>query len=80
MQYVRSMNTSAREKDKAGAVIEALVVKNCCDVDRCNLMKQLLETAHTSKPGNGKLILEYFHNIKEVLTIKLLFVSFFLQF
>lgn len=56
MQYVRSMNTSSREKDKGGAVIEALVLKKCCDVDRCDLMKQLLETAHTSKPGNGKLI------------------------
>lgn len=66
MQCVRSMNTSAREKDKAGAVIEALVLKNCCDVDRCDLMKQLLETAHTSKPGNGKPILRYFHNNESV--------------
>lgn len=49
------MHTSAREKDKAGAVIETLVVKNCCDdVDRIFLMDELLKVAQLSKPGTGK--------------------------
>ncbi|XP_055310881.1 DNA-dependent protein kinase catalytic subunit-like [Sitodiplosis mosellana] len=52
LQYVRSMQTSAREKDKAGAVIEALVLKNCCDsIDRIYLMSELLKIAQLSKPG-----------------------------
>lgn len=59
------MHTSAREKDKAGAVIEALVLKNCCDsVDRCYLMGELLKVAQLSKPGTGK------QNIHNIINIK----------
>lgn len=49
------MQTGAREKEKAGAVIETLVLKNCCDdVDRIYLMSELLKVAQLSKPGTGK--------------------------
>lgn len=48
------MQTSAHEKEKAGAVIEMLVSENCCDsVDRCYLMRELLKVAELSKPGIG---------------------------
>lgn len=49
------MQAGAREKDKAGAVIETLVHKNCCDdVDRIYLMSELLTVAQLSKPGTGE--------------------------
>lgn len=55
MQYIRSMQALARQKEKAGAVIEALVTENCCDsVDRCYLMAELLKVAQMLKPGIGK--------------------------
>lgn len=48
------MQTSAREKEKAGAVIEILVSENCCDaVDRIYLMTELLRVAQLSTPGIG---------------------------
>lgn len=50
------MHSGAREKDKAGAVIETLVLKNCCDnVDRHYLMSDLLKAAESSKTGTGKI-------------------------
>lgn len=48
------MHTSARESEKAGAVIEKLISKNCCEpVDRCYLMSELLKIAQLSTPGTG---------------------------
>lgn len=48
------MHSGAREKDKAGAVIETLVLKNCCDdVDRNYLMSELVKAAESSKTGTG---------------------------
>lgn len=55
LQYIRSMQTSAREKEKAGAVIETLVIENCCDsVDRSYLMKELIAIVSSLKAGTGK--------------------------
>lgn len=49
------MQTSAREKEKAGAVIETLVIENCCDsVDRSYLMKELIAIVSSLKAGTGK--------------------------
>lgn len=53
------MQSGAREKDKAGAVIESLVLKKCCDdVDRRYLMTELIKAAESSKPGTG--MIKYF--------------------
>ena len=72
------MHTSAREKDKAGAVIEALVLKNCCDsVDRKYLMDELLKVAQVSQTGTGKSIrLVLFHiHYNELMVPFILFSS-----
>lgn len=53
---MRSMQTSAKEREKAATVIEQLVVKNCCDeVDRRYLMSELLKIVQMLQPGIGKL-------------------------
>lgn len=54
MQYIRSMQTSAKEKEKAVAVIERFVVNKCCDsIDRRYVMEGLLNIEKLLKPGIG---------------------------
>lgn len=54
MQYIRSMQASAKEKEKAVAVIETFVVKKCCDsVERRIVMEGLLSIEKMLKPGIG---------------------------
>lgn len=53
-QYIRSMQTSSKEKEKAVAVIEQFVVKKCCDIiDRRYVMEGLLSIEKMLKPGIG---------------------------
>lgn len=54
MQFLQSKQTSAKEKEKSGFVIKALVLEMCCDLDRCSLMDQLLVVAESSSPGIGE--------------------------
>lgn len=54
LQYIRSIQTSAKESEKAVAVIEKFVQGKCCDsVDRCYVMNDLLKIEKTLKPGIG---------------------------
>lgn len=56
---MRSVVPTAGEKNKAGAVIEALVLSKCCSsVDRTFLMNELLKIADVSNnSGTGKLLI-----------------------
>ncbi|XP_031631692.1 DNA-dependent protein kinase catalytic subunit-like [Contarinia nasturtii] len=50
LEYIRSMITSAKEKERAGSVIETLISEKCCSsVDRTFLMNELLRVVEISK-------------------------------
>lgn len=52
------MQTSAKEKEKAVAVIEKFVMEKCCDsVDRAYVMEDLLKIEKMLKPGIGTKLL-----------------------
>lgn len=51
------MQTSAKETEKAVAVVEKFVQEKCCDsVDRRYLMEELLRIETRSKPTVGRRI------------------------